>query len=833
MTNTTNKSNPYIGLEPLKGHFIKKEIGAGKIGTVYTVERSDFQETLACKVIPEGGLRDGWERELEKAIELSGIPNVVQYRGHGTGFDKNNRPYYWILWNFIDGNNLKQYLEENPSLLDMAFIEYLAKTILSVLHACRSIGHQHGDLHEGNILVSKPDSRLPGNKRMVWITDFGYGGSHNRLKPRDDYKQFFSIISNLLRRLKPADLNPRDKVLHQKVRNFLEKKLLEVDPTQGNYVGNSEMLLNDFEKLSKNAEIELALATKGEEHKSPGDYLFAEALGYMVEEWKELFVPEFLAAQDLLSRNITVLTGARGCGKTMSFRRLTAYMDKVIGKPSGVKGADQFIGFYINCRDLIEAIPWLPTEINNCGEQQIIHCFHLDWFSEICKTLAVCTDDRHDNFDWLDEFVSNSFGERYQSLPKGADVLSHVRAFIETEKERCRLADFGKTNGLKEWPLARIDFLDIFQAQLESFVPWIEQKILYLFLDDYTMPTIPRVLQQILNPIIFKRRSKIFFKVSTESANSFERKGLRGKPLELHQDFELIDLATESIHQTGKDKKEFLENIFKPRIDRHPSLKGKNLTLSDVLRNDSITNNELAYNIRNAAAKKKASKRIYYHGIKVFVGMWTSDIRIMIQVFTDILREATNDLQKSVFEISKTIQNKCYKSAGGEFLNFTESVVDPYLMEEGMRSTKQDKSFGRHLKEIVEAFVKVSRYEMIEGKLVGNQGRLNPKQAFRIEIVDMFDLSEEANRFYEGLVRWHIFLQDWRGKSIRGMITPRLYLNRVLIPFSGLTFSIHDNIHFNNAEFEDLLLNPKGFIEYWQKKRKEEDLGQSHFKNLA
>ncbi len=97
---------------------------------------------------------------------------------------------------------------------------------------------------------------------------------------------------------------------------------------------------------------------------------------------------------------------------------------------------------------------------------------------------------------------------------------------------------------------------------------------------------------------------------------------------------------------------------------------------------------------------------------------------------------------------------------------------------------------------------------------------MNPKQAFRLEIIDKFDLSASAFQYYEGLVRWHIFLQDWRGKSVRGMITPRLYLNRILIPFCNLTFSIHDNIQLSNEEFIKLLTKPKAFFEYWEKKRK-------------
>ncbi len=818
MKKVIKDKEPYLGFQPIGNYYLKKKVDEGKIGSVYKAVRTDPYDILACKVIPEEKLKKGWERELDKVVRLRGVPNVVEYHLHGSGIDNNKRPFIWILWNFIDGINLKQFLNKPAWPLDIAFIEGIANSILKVLFACSKVDIQHGDLHEGNILISKPDPRLPGNPRTIWISDFGYGGSHNEVEPKDDFRQFFAIISSLFRRIEQTKLNPRDRIMFQKTEAFLRKRVLEVDPTQGHFVGNPESLLKDFNSLGQEAEREVAAASKGEETQEPGDYLWAEALGYRAGEWKNLFVPEFLAAQDLLSKNITVLTGARGCGKTMAFRRLTAYMDKVIGEPSGVRGANQFIGFYLNCRDLVEAFPWFPRQLNNGTIQQVMHFFHLSWFNEICKTLAIYEFDRPEAFEWLDGFVSGIFGNKYNSLPIGADVLAHVRAFLEDEKEKCRLEDMGKKEGLSNWPLARGDFLDNLQTQLEAHVPLIGEKPLYLFLDDYTIPIVTLEVQQVLNSIIFKRRSKLFFKVSTESANSFERHWSNGKPLELHQDFELIDLATESLHQDDKEKANLLDKIFRPRIDRHPLLNRKDLGLHDVLGKMSISNNELARQLRGAAQGSK-EKTIHYHGAEAFTGMWTSDIRIMIQMFVDMLRDANGELNKGNYLIPKPIQDKVYRTAGGEFLIFAESVTKPSNWERGPSSTRQGETYGKHLCDIVEAFVKVSRYELTRGNLVSNQGRFNPKQAFRLEIIDKFELPEVEAGYYEGLVRWHIFLQDWRGKSVRGMITPRLYLNRVLIPYANLTFSSHDNVHLTNEEFILLLNNPKDFITHWQKKR--------------
>ncbi|MBI4651733.1 hypothetical protein HY745_10715 [Candidatus Desantisbacteria bacterium] len=520
--------------------------------------------------------------------------------------------------------------------------------------------------------------------------------------------------------------------------------------------------------------------------KESGDYLSGEALGYRVDEWKNLFVSEFLAVRDILSRNITILTGARGCGKTMSFRRLTVFMDKLIEEPSGVPGADQFIGFYVNCRDLVEAFPWLPPKLKIGTQQQIIHYFHLLWFNEICKTLAICRSNKNENYDWLNKFMVNLLNDKYQALPVDADVISHVKAFIETEKERCRLADFGKVSGFDAWPFARLDFLDIIQTEIEDNVSWIGKKPFYMFLDDYTVPIV-------------------------------QRQALNGKPFELHHDFELVDLATESLYQSKTEKFKLLDNIFKPRIDRHDALKGKNMGLLDILGKMEYDNNDLAWKMR----KSDDRERIFYSGADAFVGMWSSDIRIMIQMFVDMLRDANGELKKENFVVSKTIQDKTYRSQGGEFLGFAESASSPLALGKKSKPNATKVRYGTHLKDIVETFISISRFELIKGNMVKNEDRENPKQAFRLEIIDKFELSGQVFDYFEGLVRWHLFLQDWRGKSVRGMITPRLYLNRVLIPFANLTFSGHDNIQLRNDEFISLLEKPKEFMSYWIGKRNE------------
>jgi hypothetical protein len=833
--------DPLLGCEPRQGYKLTEKVGTGGIGSVYKAERlAPVQHVLACKVIRPDRLKQGWQRELEKAILLAGVPHVVQYVEHGSALDQDQKPFIWVLWTFVKGRTLRDYVVAAKERLDVEFVCTLLKTVLGVLHACSVLGIHHGDLHQGNILIADPDPRIPGNPETIWISDFGYGGSHNRVQPKDDYRQLYAICKRLLSQLDTSGMTARDRLMTRKLGELLDREVLEADPTQGPFVHNAARILDDLLAAERNAERESAEAIAAPTQRKPDEYLWAEALGNNPEEWRSLFVPQFLAAAELLKRNTTILTGARGCGKTMAFRRLTLFMDRVIGQGSGVEGADTFIGFYLNCRDLVEAFPWIPNRIVRGMRDQLVHYFHLAWFSEVFRALALATLDgtvpngassRH--FEWANVLLAGFFRERYRLHPVPGDVLAHARAFLEDEKERCFRARFGAEEGLEAWPLGRTDVLEKLELSLREGVPEIGNRPLYFFLDDYTMPLVPAAVQEVLNEVIFARRSGLFFKVASESAISFSTAGVRGKDLELHHDFELIDLASESLRSGRDAKRLFLNDVFRPRIRWHELFANQDYSLDEVLGSRGASDNELARKLR-------ARKQFNYFGWETFVGMWSSDTRTLIKVFADMIRKGGKELAKEAAQgfpsvtagaplVPASLQHATCLEAGADFLRFIEAAEEPVVSGVSPSdshaapggSANGQEPYGTRLKRIVNAFVQICSHELTEGPLLPGNGTGRPKQAFRLEVIDELQLSEEATRLLAGLIKYHVFLQDWRGKSVRGLMTPRLYLNGVLIPFSRLTFSRKDNISLTSEELTRLLLTPSGFVEEYVKGRRE------------
>ena len=96
-----------------------------------------------------------------------------------------------------------------------------------------------------------------------------------------------------------------------------------------------------------------------------------------------------------------------------------------------------------------------------------------------------------------------------------------------------------------------------------------------------------------------------------------------------------------------------------------------------------------------------------------------------------------------------------------------------------------------------------------------------PKQARRIEITSVeSNLDTELYDYYRGILRYGLFIRDYKGKSVRGKVVPRLYLRGLLIPSFRLSFSKRDSITMNWDEFCKFLKDPKRFkLEFIQKIR--------------
>lgn len=791
----------------IDGYLVVNHVGSGAIGHMFRCRNEQLSEDRAIKFIPILSLGDGWENEIIKVNKLKKIDKVVRYYKHDI-IDICGQQFLYIMWDYVENNSLKSIIESKqltvPILIDVL------KTVLEVFHACQAIDVIHADLHSGNILIEKENEiYLDSSYRKIWVTDFGRLTPDSDKEFLDDYWGLNRILQEGLRSINFNMLDAENKRIHRMLRNEFSKCLCETDITVDECSRNPKKLLERLEFLLRKSQESGSATSSG-----VSDYLAAEHLGDNFAEWKAIFVPKFIAIDELLARNICVLTGLRGCGKTMLFRRLSSYFNLKIGEVPKLNGADSFYAFYLNARDIAEAFPWLPDDSEFEAHAQVVNSFNLNWTLEILIWLRELYRATPYDMSFLNAFFKKYFPLYFTAGDK--QNINHLISIVRDEIDKSRLRSNYKNSS---WPVGNYDFLGTLVDEIKVNVPGIEPKPFYFFLDDYSLPMLKSTMQRILNPVIFRRSANVIFKVSTESVESFFPESLNRKVLEENDDYSLIDCGTLTLGQNAKNKcKDILFSILQPRIDRHPLFKERKLNLEKILGKTKLNNENRAKILRKDILDGEIdglNKKHLYQGWDVFCDMWSSDVREMINLFAEmILREDESNLRKKDdCIISDSVQNEVYVESGGQFMALLKAATNP---SERIIVDKEHK-YARHLSDIVEAFHEVASFDL-KNKNSKNQDRNTIKKARRIEITNVeAELPPEAHDYYRGLIRYGIFIRDYRGKSVRGKIVPRLYLRSRLIPYFKLTFSKRDHISMNWDEFKMFLLEPREYVKAYKK----------------
>jgi len=801
--------NKFIG-ETINGCIIEKKLDNGAIGTVFFAEDKANYLKRAIKVIPQKiiSLLLNWEQEIRKSNIIQPIDGVVKYITHEKRTIDGNE-FVFIVWDYIESESLKNVIESNK--ITIQIIIDVIERALDVFDACKSHGIQHSDFHAGNILVAYPNkSGLDRNTRKIWVTDFGYGTFSNETPPLDDYKGLARIIQDSIDKIKLSNLEHDDRKKYKVLKYEFPKYLLEDNYLEGDHVRNPSILWQKLNQLFFETD-------RGSNNKkSVGDYLAAEFIGDRWEEWKSLFVPKFLAADELLDRNICVLTGLRGCGKTMMFKRLSTQLIPYLG-PANIPGEDNFICFYFNARNIAEAFPWLPDREEDKARNQVINFFHLKWTIEILQWLKFEINNYNIiklDIRWLIEYFMSIFKDHQWYLTSNSPngIINYIVNLCNKEIIKSKLTE--NYGSFSSCILNDIDYLEKLLEFINKSAPFSNEKSFYMMLDDYSTPMVTETTQKILNPIIFRRCSDVFFKISTESTESLLRIGLNGKQLEEGADFKFVELGMITINYDSQEKKNTILEIFNKRIIRNKIFSEKNIDFSKILGSSDLTEVERANKI-----KGKESQIIYY-GFDVFCDMWSSDLRELIKIFSEMVSdEGEKNIQNNIHNnispiISKEIQNKIFKQAGGRFLYALSIATNPFKQIHASTEKHNYQEYGKKLHEIVTSFQEIAHFVLIN-KTSKNQKTNPPKLARKIELKSALGkLDDECNELYSGLIRYGVFIRDYRGKSIRGSTSAvRLYIRSLLIPYCKLTFSKRDNLSFSWDDLNEFLKNPKSFKE--------------------
>lgn len=142
---------------------IIQKIGAGGMSIVYKAKCNKLQRFVAIKVLREEFVKDEAfvQKFKSEAFSAGGLshPNIVSIYDVGQEDD-----LHYIVMEFVEGQTLKEYIEQNGPLSSTQTLEY-GMQIVSALRHAHNKQVIHRDIKPQNILIT--------HDQMLKVADFG------------------------------------------------------------------------------------------------------------------------------------------------------------------------------------------------------------------------------------------------------------------------------------------------------------------------------------------------------------------------------------------------------------------------------------------------------------------------------------------------------------------------------------------------------------------------------------------------------------------------------------------------------------------------------------
>lgn len=667
--------HPLTHLPDTVGNYrVTAKISRGFYAATYVAESNNFLARKVClKVAPRAVYEmagKDFEEECRVHLQVAEgtrhLVNITDVDQIDVAFgDEHEIPCHVAVLEYVEGSSLEDLLA-GETRMSTKRVAQVALDLLELLRELESRQMNHNDLHAGNILIRElgPDSVRGGGQVDPGIeavaVDLGSvqdgsksGDTSQRLA---DAHQITDHLVRLARRLH-LDPDSADDVDYRLSRALDDIAALlrpaQLAQRSTNYLDFQAHIRATFD-----------LATSPWKEVPAGLTRISDS--YNAQTMRSWFIPKLLVDPNgAWQRRVEapgplVITGMRGCGKTMLLRALQFHARAVVAGEENVesRGAlealrrDGYVGLYASCNRLLDKLGHPDPEIHEPISRLFLY-YALQALQAI-RHLDELTDGARANPRPIAEIVSELITDA------GLEGASSVHVMERRIYTMLRSLESGESRHVLS--SSPSNALTALATAVSQCTPVWEGVSVYFLLDDVSTRHLnEKSIVSLLSQLMFAS-DVCAFKITTEAQTlefALKSPGLVERA-RAGRDYETFDLAQEILNSlranSGRAGKEFVLSVLDKRRDlltSHPAFSPATLLGEKKLI-------DISREIVDAEVSSPRRKQVYA-GVNALAAVCVGDIGDVLSIYQMIVDQAERSGPITVTPIDESTQSNAFQ----------------------------------------------------------------------------------------------------------------------------------------------------------------------------
>lgn len=654
---------------------VTRELGRGFYGAAYVAERGTFGKQFVLKISPvefySFFTKTPFDEETRLHATLAKSAEHVVRIDDAFDFDvlfgdeKTILKCHVTVLDYVEGNLLQDYIDGAP-IADAATICQIAIDLLRIRGEFEAHQLNHNDLHAENLVVERLTAqarRVDAIDPTIRVKAIDLGSisddSKSSLSRNGDMYSIALHVEKLLDRLlkDPIELEDRDYRVALALQSIVRGLLTDAQNVRHpNFADLETQIKEAYWRTSQTwRPWSNPLMLKGF-----GDHYNAQTL----VSWdvpRLLVDPQGRWLTEVSKPGPQIITGMRGCGKTMLLRALDIHARAASlaneTKENAVERirTDGFIGLFVSAQRLLD-LRHSTTKVEhrltrlfvNYSLQAARALMHIRDLDSTAIAPAAHT--------WLATAVSGYI--------EGIDEINASSSLEDLERRLERIAVLSsRSTSPFEVKQAPAEVFQRLADVIRSCSPLTSASSVFFLLDDVSTRYLElERIEELLSALLFQSPSCAFkFTSEWQTIELGLQSPGRIHPIRVGRDLAVFDLGAdvfETINGNGKDRgTDFVEQILRERAKYHISHPkfGPRELLGDVALEQVAR--EIAQSSQTSRGRKQA-----YRGLSCLTNVCVGDIGDVIKLYEEILKQASAGKNQITVPIPDAIQADCFQT---------------------------------------------------------------------------------------------------------------------------------------------------------------------------